>query len=70
MGQPSFQASNAVIYLTYGAFLVLGTGIAWRLRKQTKNSDLLAGNRTQTGTSLSRRLPPRAALFASAFVLH
>ncbi len=25
MGQPSFQASNAVIYLTYGAFLYAPT---------------------------------------------
>lgn len=49
---------------------VLGTGIAWHLRKQTKNSDLLAGNRTQTGTLLSWRLPPRAALLASVSVLH
>lgn len=53
MGQPSFQASNAIIYLTYGLFLVLGTGIAWHLRKQTKNSDLLAGNRTQTALPLA-----------------
>ncbi|CAK7224735.1 hypothetical protein SCUCBS95973_005618 [Sporothrix curviconia] len=48
MGQPSFQASNAIIYLTYGAFLILGTGVAWHLRKKTSSSDLLASNRTQT----------------------
>ncbi|GJN67306.1 hypothetical protein PLICBS_001330 [Purpureocillium lilacinum] len=33
MGQPSFAASNAIIYLTYGAFLVLGTAIAWRIHQ-------------------------------------
>jgi hypothetical protein len=48
MGQPSFAASNAIIYLTYGAFLVLGTGIAWKMRKQSKG-EFLAGNRTQSG---------------------
>lgn len=76
MGQPSFAASNAIIYVTYGFFLcvktragswirkkqntrilyglanvdpsVMGTGIAWRMRKQP-NTDFLAGNRTQTG---------------------
>ncbi|KXJ94127.1 hypothetical protein Micbo1qcDRAFT_41548 [Microdochium bolleyi] len=48
MGQPSFEASNAIIYVTYGAFLLLGTGLAWRMRNQPK-SEFLAGNRTQTG---------------------
>ncbi|KAJ3466880.1 hypothetical protein MRS44_004444 [Fusarium solani] len=48
MGQPSTQASNAVMYLTYGAFLVIGTGVAWRMRNQSKE-DFLAGNGTQTG---------------------
>ncbi|CAK7240241.1 MAG: hypothetical protein STHCBS139747_001679 [Sporothrix thermara] len=48
MGQPSSQASNAIIYLTYGAFLILGTGVAWFLRKKTNSGDLLASNRTQT----------------------
>ncbi|OAQ68365.2 urea transport protein [Pochonia chlamydosporia 170] len=47
MGQPSFQASNAIIYLTYGAFLVLGTGIAWRMRNQSKQ-DFLNSNGTQS----------------------
>ncbi|KAH9897082.1 hypothetical protein F4778DRAFT_783191 [Xylariomycetidae sp. FL2044] len=52
MGQPSFQASNALIYVTYGLFLLLGTGLAWRMRKQSK-SEFLAGNRTQTAFPLA-----------------
>ncbi|KAF7563855.1 hypothetical protein G7046_g238 [Stylonectria norvegica] len=48
MGQPSSQASNAIIYVTYALFLLLGTGVAWRMRKQSK-ADFLAGNGTQTG---------------------
>ncbi|KAI1741898.1 hypothetical protein F4680DRAFT_413783 [Xylaria scruposa] len=53
MGQPSFAASNAIIYVTYGAFLLLGTGLAWRMRNQPK-TDFLAGNRSQKGQSLER----------------
>ncbi|KAI6089377.1 hypothetical protein F4821DRAFT_231867 [Hypoxylon rubiginosum] len=52
MGQPSFQASNAVIYVTYGAFLLLGTGLAWKMRNQPK-AEFLAGNRTQTAFPLA-----------------
>ncbi|KAL1861504.1 hypothetical protein VTK73DRAFT_7063 [Phialemonium thermophilum] len=52
MGQPSFQASNAVIYVTYAAFLILGTGLAWRLRHQSKG-EFLAGNRTQSAIPLA-----------------
>ncbi|CAG8977844.1 hypothetical protein HYALB_00011650 [Hymenoscyphus albidus] len=52
MGQPSTQASNAIIFLTYGAFLVLGCFIAWRLRHQSKG-DFLASNRTQTAIPLA-----------------
>ncbi|KMU84465.1 hypothetical protein CIHG_02250 [Coccidioides immitis H538.4] len=48
MGQPSFQASNALIYLTYGAFLIAGLYIAYLLRKQTKGQ-FLASNGTQKG---------------------
>ncbi|CAK7270174.1 hypothetical protein SEPCBS119000_003952 [Sporothrix epigloea] len=48
MGQPSAPASNAVIYVTYAAFLILGTAVAWHLRKKTTSGDLLASNRTQT----------------------
>ncbi|KAL7917735.1 hypothetical protein ACQKWADRAFT_317109 [Trichoderma austrokoningii] len=52
MGQPSFAASNAIIYVTYGFFLVMGTAIAWTMRKQP-NTDFLAGNRTQTAWPLA-----------------
>uniref|UniRef100_A0A8H7TV01 Urea transporter n=1 Tax=Bionectria ochroleuca TaxID=29856 RepID=A0A8H7TV01_BIOOC len=52
MGQPSFEASNAIIYLTYGAFLVLGTAIAWKLRSQVK-TDFLSSNGTQTAWPLA-----------------
>ncbi|EJT81009.1 urea transporter [Gaeumannomyces tritici R3-111a-1] len=52
MGQPSSEASHAIVYATYGAFLVLGTGIAWRMRNQSK-SDFLNGNRTQTALPLA-----------------
>ncbi|KAI0476105.1 hypothetical protein GGR56DRAFT_641233 [Xylariaceae sp. FL0804] len=52
MGQPSFQASNAIVYVTYGAFLILGTGLAWRMRKQPK-ADFLAANRTQKAMPLA-----------------
>ncbi|KAI1140998.1 hypothetical protein F5Y05DRAFT_375897 [Hypoxylon sp. FL0543] len=52
MGQPSFQASNAIIYVTYGAFLLLGTGLAWKMRNQPK-ADFLSGNRTQTAFPLA-----------------
>jgi len=52
MGQPSFEASNALIYLSYGAFLVLGTGIAWKMRNQSKG-EYLSGNRTQTALPIA-----------------
>ncbi|EFR02539.1 hypothetical protein MGYG_09089 [Nannizzia gypsea CBS 118893] len=52
MGQPSFQASNALIYLTYGAFLVAGLYIAWRLRNQTKG-EFLSSNGTQKAIPLA-----------------
>ncbi|POR32903.1 Urea transporter [Tolypocladium paradoxum] len=52
MGQPSFAASNAIIYLTYGAFLVLGTGIAWTLRGQSK-AEFLSSNGTQSAFPLA-----------------
>jgi hypothetical protein len=51
MGQPSTQASNVIIYLTYGAFLAFGCYVAWKLRHQTKG-EWLSGNRTQTGQKL------------------
>ncbi|SPQ19717.1 19d9ddb0-d10c-4f18-8ad8-b0a922b34bc7 [Thermothielavioides terrestris] len=52
MGQPSFQASNAIIYVTYGLFLLVGTGVAWKFKSQSK-SEFLAGNRTQTALPLA-----------------
>ncbi|KAI4615481.1 Sorting nexin-3 [Alternaria ethzedia] len=48
MGIPSQPASNAIIYLTLGAFLVLGCYVAWRLRHQSK-TEWLSSNRTQKG---------------------
>ncbi|KAG5917854.1 hypothetical protein E4U42_007094 [Claviceps africana] len=52
MGQPSSAASNAVIYLSYGAFLVLGMGIAWRMRRQS-TTDFLSSNGTQSAFPLA-----------------
>ncbi|KAH7628464.1 hypothetical protein B0T09DRAFT_401641 [Sordaria sp. MPI-SDFR-AT-0083] len=52
MGQPSTEASNAIIYTTLGVFLIMGTGVAWTLRNQTKG-EYLAGNRTQTAIPLA-----------------
>ncbi|KAI4186992.1 MAG: hypothetical protein L6R41_003110 [Letrouitia leprolyta] len=52
MGQPSYQASNAIIYLTYGAFLVTGLWISWLWRGQSK-AEFLASNRTQKAIPLA-----------------
>ncbi|ETI27192.1 hypothetical protein G647_09875 [Cladophialophora carrionii CBS 160.54] len=52
MGLPSQQASNAVIYTTYAAFLVFGLAIAWTLRHQSKG-EYLATLRTQKGIPLA-----------------
>uniref|UniRef100_L2FCH9 Urea transporter n=1 Tax=Colletotrichum fructicola (strain Nara gc5) TaxID=1213859 RepID=L2FCH9_COLFN len=52
MGQPSFAASNAIIYVTYGLFLITGTAIAWKFRNQSKG-EFLSGNRTQTAFPLA-----------------
>lgn len=52
MGQPSYQASNAIIYLTYGAFLVTGVWISWLWRGQSK-ADFLASNCTQKAFPLA-----------------
>ncbi|KAH7057330.1 hypothetical protein B0J12DRAFT_654201 [Macrophomina phaseolina] len=52
MGVPSFQASNAIIYLTYGAFLICGVFVAWKLRHQSK-TDYLSSNRTQKAIPLA-----------------
>ncbi|KAL0937988.1 urea transporter [Colletotrichum truncatum] len=42
MGQPSSAASNAIIYVTYGLFLIMGTSIAWKFRNQSKGEFLSA----------------------------
>ncbi|KAJ5040444.1 uncharacterized protein L3040_006100 [Drepanopeziza brunnea f. sp. 'multigermtubi'] len=52
MSQPSTQASNAIIYLTYGGFLVMGCYVAWKLRHQT-TGEFLSSNRTQTALPLA-----------------
>lgn len=52
MGHPSSEASNAIIYVTYGAFLVMGTGIAWSKRSKQKEN-FLSSNGTQTGSTRS-----------------
>ncbi|CAJ0548273.1 Ff.00g050270.m01.CDS01 [Fusarium sp. VM40] len=52
MGFPSYSASNAIIYVTYGAFLIMGTGVAWKMRNQSK-ADFLSGNGTQTALPLA-----------------
>ncbi|KAK6330890.1 hypothetical protein TWF718_003088 [Orbilia javanica] len=52
MGQPSTQASNAIIYLTYGLFLVMGLGFAWKFRNQSKEQ-FLSSNRTQRAIPLA-----------------
>lgn len=49
----SFQASNAIIYLSYGAMLVSGVAIAWhQLRKSTKEG-FLSSNGSSKGIPLS-----------------
>ncbi|KAI9831481.1 MAG: hypothetical protein M1826_003371 [Phylliscum demangeonii] len=52
MVYPSSPASNAIMYLTYAAFLIFGLYIAWRLRHQTKR-DFLSSNRTQKALPLA-----------------
>ncbi|KKY28970.1 putative urea transporter [Diplodia seriata] len=65
MGVPSFQASNAIIYLTYGAFLLCGVFVAWKLRHQSK-SDYLSSNRTQKGQNNRPMIPLALNFIASA----
>ncbi|EEY15887.1 hypothetical protein VDGD_02455 [Verticillium dahliae] len=47
MVQPSTQASNAVIFVTYSLFLLMGLGMAYRYRHDLKGG-FLSGNRTRT----------------------
>lgn len=54
MAELSFQASNAIIYLSYGAMLASGLAIAWMVqRKQHTVQDYLSSNGTQTGWKLA-----------------
>ena len=48
MGQPSSPASDALIYITYAFFLILGLSIAWRIRHQSK-AGWLSANGSQRG---------------------
>ena len=50
MGQPSPEASNALIYCTFAVFLVFGLVVSWRLRGQSKGQ-WLSANGTQKGKS-------------------
>ncbi|TGZ80453.1 hypothetical protein EX30DRAFT_359054 [Ascodesmis nigricans] len=52
MGSLSSEASNALIYCTFGAFLISGCYIAWIFRQQSK-MDFLHSNRTQTAIPLA-----------------
>ncbi|TEA20238.1 hypothetical protein C8034_v003915 [Colletotrichum sidae] len=63
MGQPSAAASNAIIYVTYGLFLISGTAIAWKFRNQSKG-EFLSGNRTQTGQNPFLRWSRDVLLYA------
>lgn len=51
----SFQASNAIIYLSYGFMLVSGVAIAVYQLKRTKmgKSEFLSSNGTRSGLPLS-----------------
>lgn len=50
----SFQASNAIVYLTYGAMLVSGVAIALhQMRKSNTLKDFLSSNGTRTGIPLA-----------------
>lgn len=54
MAELSFQASNAIVYLSYGAMLVSGLVIAWAVqKKQHKVQDFLSSNGSQTGWKLA-----------------
>ncbi|CAI8505951.1 unnamed protein product [Pichia kudriavzevii] len=54
MAQLSFQASNAIIYLTYGAMLFSGIAVAWyQLTRTSKGKNFLSSNGTSTGIPLA-----------------
>ncbi|PHH50541.1 hypothetical protein CFIMG_007395RA00001 [Ceratocystis fimbriata CBS 114723] len=50
--QPSSEASNALIYVTYSAFLVLGVAVSWVFRDKLTGS-FYASNRTQSALPLA-----------------
>lgn len=50
MGSLSFQASNAIIYVTYGILLISGTAIGWYCRDK---KTFLSSNGTQKGIPLA-----------------
>jgi hypothetical protein len=50
----SSQASNAIIYLSYGAMLVSGVAIALhQIKKNTRGEGFLSSNGSSTGIPLS-----------------
>lgn len=50
----SSQASNAIIYMAYGAMLVSGIAIAvYQLRKSNHKDQFLSSNGTRTGFALA-----------------
>ncbi|PFH58384.1 hypothetical protein XA68_13748 [Ophiocordyceps unilateralis] len=54
MGQPSVVASNAIIYTTYAAFLVLGTAVGWRMRGRARSTgELLSSNGSKSALPLA-----------------
>ncbi|KAL5629255.1 hypothetical protein BROUX41_001862 [Berkeleyomyces rouxiae] len=50
--QPSSEASNAIIYVTYSAFLVLGIVVSWVFREKL-TSTFYSSNRTQSALPLA-----------------
>lgn len=50
----SSQASNAILYLSYGAMLVSGLAVAfWHMRKTSRDDGFLSSNRSSTGIPLA-----------------
>ncbi|CAD6503503.1 BgTH12-03166 [Blumeria graminis f. sp. triticale] len=52
MTQPTPQASNTVVFISYTVFLIFGLLIACKLRNQSK-AEWLSGNRTQSAIPLA-----------------
>lgn len=49
----SFQASNAIIYLSYGAMLVSGVALAIIQYRKSKGQQFLSSNGSTTGIPLA-----------------